>query len=471
MNEFLTIKLSSNPADPIPWLVWSQGENKVIASGELLSNNKKHSRDQLNDLVNYSIDRTVIALLPSSDVLITPINIPAGVGRKLDSVLPFLLEDQITQDIEKMHFSVIEKQGDQAIVATVERQLIADWMDIFKEHNIVVKKMVPDCLALPLKDGCISAMHLNEQWLLRKSEVKGAAVDDVWLDLFFSSGWLDPDGDALEFEELLEVDDSDEVQAKEENVEVEDGLETEVGFETEDSFGPAEPVEEKTYETNASQAIIYSYSPLPENHQSLPAKWLLAPQEMPMVTLVQGAVETKANLLTGQFKPQASWFKHWHVWRKVAIAAVVLLVVLFIQQTVQVNQIEAQTQAYRTESERIFRSVFPNKQRIPTVSYLKRSMQDEENALSGGGNGSAFLGWMSKLAPALETVPAISIQSVQFDGTRQEIRLNAQGKDFQDFEKIRTELAKEFSVEEGQLNKNGGLVQGSYIIKQKGTGA
>ena len=149
-----------------------------------------------------------------------------------------------------------------------------------------------------------------------------------------------------------------------------------------------------------------------------------------------------------------------------AVAACVLIVVLLVNKSWQVQQLEAQTQAYRIESERIFRAVFPDKQRIPTVSYLKRSMQDEEQALSGGG-GASVLGWMAKLPRALQQAKSISVQSVQFDGTRQEIRLQAQSNDFQPFEILRTELAKDFSVEQGQLNKNGSVVQGSFVIRAK----
>ncbi|QSA19710.1 type II secretion system protein GspL, partial [Vibrio furnissii] len=56
---------------------------------------------------------------------------------------------------------------------------------------------------------------------------------------------------------------------------------------------------------------------------------------------------------------------------------------------------------YRAESERIFRTIFPDKQRIPTVSYLKRQMSDELAALSGGSSGEHVLGWLSKLPDTL----------------------------------------------------------------------
>ncbi|WP_105902655.1 type II secretion system protein GspL [Vibrio gangliei] len=478
MNEFLTIKLSSNPTDPIPWLVWSNSLNDVIASGELAN------REHLAELVDYSAQRSVIALLPSSEVLITPIQIPAGAGRQLANMLPFLMEDELTQDIDKMHFSIIKKQGDEAIVATVLHQTLADWVERFKSHGITLKKVLPDCLALPLKDGCISAMQVDNQWLLRKSDVKGAAVDEEWLELFLNSGWLQPDGDALHFDELLQESSTDEASVESldfenpssenfssANISGAENNELEVMSEVIEAAQSS--VEALGQSDEASESLtIYCYSDKPQQHTQLPGKWLEAPKEMLMQTLSQGAISASVNLLTGPFKAQSSWFKHWKMWRKVAVAGVIFIALLLVQQSVQVQQLEAQTQAYRTESERIFRSVFPDRQRIPTVSYLKRLMQEEESALSGGNSagGPSLLGWVAQLPPALQKVKSVSIQSLQFDGSRQEIRLNAQSNDFQSFEILRTELAKTFSVEQGQLNKNGTVVQGSYVIKEKGAG-
>ncbi|WP_194090131.1 type II secretion system protein GspL [Vibrio hibernica] len=484
MNEFLTIRLSNNPSDPIAWLVWSTQLNDVIASGEIVG------RQHLAQLFEYSQQRTTIALLPSSHVLLTPVTVPSGAARQLNNMLPFLMEDTLTQDIETMHFSVLHKESDQATVATVDRDLLAQWVLDFKQAGILLKRVLPDCLALPKRDTGISAVHLDGQWLFHQGEVKGAAVDDSWLDIFLRSGWLDPEGDALHFEDLLQdIEDPDlvdqgesaepdadselnEIQSIQESVEelanASSGAlvtdQTAVGNNGELESSASKPSSVSKAEDNTT---IYSYSPLPIGHESLPGQWQALPDKLIMSVLAQGAISNKVNLLTGEFKSQSSWLKHWKVWQKVAIAAGVLIVVLLANKSWQVQQLEAQTQAYRIESERIFRAVFPDKQRIPTVSYLKRSMQDEEQALSGGGSGASALGWMAKLPKALQQAKSISVQSVQFDGTRQEIRLQAQSNDFQPFEILRTELAKDFSVEQGQLNKNGSVVQGSFVIRAK----
>lgn len=122
---------------------------------------------------------------------------------------------------------------------------------------------------------------------------------------------------------------------------------------------------------------------------------------------------------------------------------------------------------YRAESERIFREVFPDKRKIPTVSYLKRQMRNEEARLSGGGSDESMLIWLSKLPEALKKNGAIDVLSVKYDGSRDEIRIQAKSKDFQTFESARAELAQLFDVEQGQLNRSGTEVFGSYVIRRK----
>ncbi|MBD1576007.1 type II secretion system protein GspL [Vibrio sp. S11_S32] len=473
MNEFLTIRLSSNPSDPIAWLVWSTQLKDVIASGEIAD------RQHLAQLFEYSQQRTTIALLPSSHVLLTQITVPSGAARQLNSMLPFLMEDTLTQDIESMHFSVLHKHNDQATVATVERDLLARWVDDFKAVGIELKRILPDCLALPKNESGISALNLDGQWLFHQGDAKGAAVDEAWLEMFLHSGWLDPDADALHFEDLLQ-ENEDTLQDKEESATDDTESTTVDGTDAVDeATQQAADIASEALISNQGDSdnlplkpeentTIYSYSPLPQGSENLPGQWQTLPDDLIMSVLAQGAIANKFNLLTGEFKSQSSWLKQWRVWQKVAIVACVLIVVLLVNKTLQVQQLEAQTRAYHTESERIFRTIFPNKKRIPTVSYLKRSMQDEERVLSGGSSGGASaLGWLAKLPKALQQAKSISVQSVQFDGARQEIRLQAQSNDFQPFERLRTELAKEFAVEQGQLNKNGSVVQGSFVIKAK----
>ena len=151
MSEFLTVRLSSEPQSPVQWLVWSTSQQEVIASGELAS------WQQLDELTPYAEKRTCIALLSGNDCLLKNIEIPKGAARQFESMLPFLLEDEVAQDIEDLHFTILDKGADSAVVCGVEHQWLTQVMSAFSENGITIRKVLPDTLALPV----------NQSWRLQ----------------------------------------------------------------------------------------------------------------------------------------------------------------------------------------------------------------------------------------------------------------------------------------------------------------
>ncbi|CAH6908992.1 Type II secretion system protein L [Vibrio chagasii] len=408
MSEFLTVRLSSEPQSPVQWLVWSTSQQEVIASGEL------SSWEQLGELTPYAEKRSCIALLPGNECLIKRVEIPKGAARQFDSMLPFLLEDEVAQDIEDLHLTILDKDATHATVCGVEREWLKQALDTFREANIIFRKVLPDTLALPLEEQGISALQIDQHWLLRQSNYQAVSINEAWLAMFLQSDWV-----ALDDEE--------------------------------------------------QSPTIFSYTTLPSDdvQQQSGIEWQAKPAELVMSLLSQQAITSGVNLLTGTFKTKSSFSKYWRVWQKVAIAACLLVAVIVTQQVLKVQQYEAQAEAYRTESERIFRSVLPGKQRIPTVSYLKRQMNDEAKKYGGSGDGDSLLGWLALLPETLGQVKAIEVNSIRYDGNRSEVRLEAKSSDFQHFETARVKLEEKFTVEQGPLNRNGDAVFGSFTLKPR----
>ncbi|MBW3697642.1 type II secretion system protein GspL [Vibrio sp. T187] len=407
MSEFLTVRLSSEPQSPVPWCVWSTSQQEVIASGELAS------WQQLDELTPYAQQRSCIALLSGSDCLVTEVEIPKGAARQFESMLPYLLEDEVAQDVDDLHFTVLDKSATSAVVCGVEKQWLSNIVAVFKEQGITFRKILPDTFALPIEEQGVTALQLDSQWLLRKSEFKVASVDDSWLGLFSRSDWFDSEDD-----ETL---------------------------------------------------MVYSYTGLPSESamENQSVDWQVKPAELVMALLSQHAITSSVNLLTGSFKAKSSFLKYWRIWQKVAVAACLLLAVLVVQKVLLVQQYETQASAYRAESERIFRTVFPNKRKIPTVSYLKRQMNDEASRLGGSSGEDSMLHWLSHLPLTLGKVAAIELESIKYDGNRSEVRIQAKSADFQSFEDARTKLSEQFVVEQGPLNRNGEAVFGSFVLKRK----
>ncbi|WP_086774467.1 type II secretion system protein GspL [Vibrio coralliirubri] len=406
MSEFLTVRLSSEPQSPVQWLVWSTSQQEVIASGEL------SSWEQLDELTPYAEKRSCIALLPGNECLIKRVEIPKGAARQFDSMLPFLLEDEVAQDIEDLHLTILDKDATHATVCGVDREWLKQALDLFREANIIFRKVLPDTLAVPFEEQGISALQIDQHWLLRQGNYQAVSISEAWLPMFLQSDWVVAD---------------DEEQA----------------------------------------TTIFSYTAMPSDdvQQQSGANWQAKPAELVMSLLSQQAITSGVNLLTGTFKTKSSFSKYWRVWQKVAIAACLLVAVIVTQQVLKVQQYEAQAQAYRMESERIFRAVLPGKQRIPTVSYLKRQMNDEAKKYGGSGDGDSLLGWLALLPETLGQVKSIEVESIRYDGNRSEIRLQAKSSDFQHFESARVKLEEKFTVEQGPLNRNGDAVFGSFTLK------
>lgn len=433
MSEILTIRLSSRAEQPVQWLVWSPQQHEVIASGQLAD------ISQLGEIAEYATQRTVYALAPACDVLLTQVTIPAGSSRQLGAVLPFLLEEELAQDVDHLHVHLLKKSGDSAQVAVLEHRKMEHWLAALSDAGIEIKAVVPDCLCLPLFDQGYTAAELDGLWLIRQSEMLGIGAEAAWLP-----AWLSAQQTPI----VPRADDADEEALNEPADTASDDATVASGTEL-----PREP-----------EHRIHHYTPAPAG---MPGLWKAETPELVMQLLAQGVIGHKANLLSGPYKLQPAWRKYLKPWRKVAIAAAVLLAVVGTEHVVSVQAKDAQADVYRAESERIFRQVLPQFQRIPSESYLKRQMSSELTRLGGGANDSGLLPWLAQLQPSLAKVPQLTVQSLKYDQNRGEIRFQAVAAEFQHFEQLRTLLTEQFEVEQGQLNREGNQVTGAVVVRRK----
>ncbi|MBA5762870.1 type II secretion system protein GspL [Vibrio sp. 404] len=400
MSEYLVVRLSNNRQASQQWLVWSESQQEVIASGELSAG------QALVEIESYAQQRPTIVLLNSADVLLKQVTIPAGGARQFDSMLPYLIEDDVAQDVESLHITTLAKQGDQAFIAAVDKEWLSAELASLAEAGFLVTKVIPDALALPDVEG-IAAVEISDQWLLKKSAYQALTVESDWLAIVAQSDWVKTDQQWLALE---------------------------------------------------------AYSPLPALSLAEGQAWQQGEPQLVMQLLARHAIVSKINLLTGGFKPKSSLLKHLKIWQKSAIAAVVLVVVLLAQSFIHTQQAQQQADLYRAESERIFRAVLA-KSKIPTTSYLKRELENEAKRLAGGSAEESILHWLVKLPGALKNVPNFEMTGLTFDSKRGEIKLQARSKGFQSFEQARTQLEQQFQVEQGQLTKAADFVTGSFVLK------
>lgn len=177
MNEQLVIRLASRADQAIHWLVWSNSENEIMASGTL------QGAAELEQLSELASKRSVKVLVPSGDVHLRKVEVENKMKRQLKQALPYMLEDELASDVELLHFAQIHDEAGAVFVAIVEQDKMALWLQWLELASIKTRQLLPDVLALPYYDEAWTALQLDEQWLIRTGFATGISAEGDWLSL------------------------------------------------------------------------------------------------------------------------------------------------------------------------------------------------------------------------------------------------------------------------------------------------
>lgn len=306
MNEQVIIRLPSQPQQGISWLVFAPHTSEVIASGEV------SCAEQLPALAERLGRRDVIALVPAADVVLKTLALPAKPNKQLLQALPFMLEEEQAEDIDRLFFALgkVEQRDGQywQQVAIVQRQRLEQWLDWLQQAGFKVSRMLPDALLLPAEvlPACI---ELQQQWLLRLDAWQATAVESSW--------WAD-------------------------------------------------------YLALAQLPQLTSYSPWPPH---LPQQASAGQPELPLALLARGLADTAFNLLQGPYTPQKPQNKYWQQWRSTAALAAAVLVLYLAQLTAQVWQQQRALADTRAQLQSEYLQLFPGERIFNLHRQIQQKLQ------------------------------------------------------------------------------------------------
>ncbi|AFS39279.1 type II secretion system protein GspL [Alteromonas macleodii] len=395
--EQLLVRLGANHTDPISWLVYSRTEDEIIASGEL------PNAEALSSLTERAGQRSVIALAPSSEILLKWVELPPKAGRKIISAIPFMLEDELATDISQQFFAIGPKRGDEQAVAVVSHEKMELWQSWLSEAGLFCDTIIPDVLAVPVTENGWSVLTLGEQLLVRQDTFKGVQGEATWL------------------------------------------LPTLVHF----------TAQQESPITITNYAGI-DLSSLPNIEEAQ------APLELPMQVLAKEAMQSSFNLCQGDYKVKRKRSGVLNQWRVAAVLAVLALCTSLIDKGFSLYQLKAQNQALSSEINTAVKAGFPN---IGTYRNVRLKLQSELAKLEQGGGSASMLIMLDQLAPAFSATD-VKPQTLRFDATRTEIRIQAQGKNFEALEQFkRTAENAGFVVEQGAINNRDNGVVGTVSVR------
>lgn len=401
MGETLFIRLGSQAENRIHWLIKTNGQEDIIASGEL------PNVDELVQLTEKSAAREVVVFVPASDIAIKRLKVPGSSQRAIRLAAPYMLEEELAQDVDQLFFAFSEtkqdERGNNCFLAAVERKQLELWLQWLADAGIFCKLIIPDALALPTQNSSSTAVMLGEQVLVKLEEWRVMSFEaNAWPII------------ATHFSHVDE-----------------------------------------------NEKAIMAYSTLTQVPAELKVEYL--PEELPLAILATHH-SRKFNLLQGEFQVKEKRSATNTNWLWVAGIACVALVLNFGLKGAELYRLSLQQSSIEDAIIENYKAAFPQTKRVK-VSTVRSQLRQKLAEVGNSGESAGFLPLLIKLEPALARVPEIKPQTLKFDGKRQEVRMQTIAKDYQYFEKLKIALEKEgLTVNLGAQNNQGEQISGSFSI-------
>ena len=401
MSERLFIRLGKTSEHPCSWLVWSEQEQEIIASGEL------SDAASLSTLADRAGNRPVDVLVPAANMTLTQIMLPEKGQRQALKALPYMLEESLATNVDNMHFVVGPREGEQLNVAAVAHEQMQIWLEWLHHAGLKVKRIVPDCLALPLEQCRWAAMSVGSEYLIRTSEGGGVSVPKAW--------------SAFALPKLLTA---------------------------------AKPNDNESISV-ASYSDDIVFEGVEINNK---------PLDLPMMVLAKGILNAPINLLSGIYKPKHEYSKQLLTWKNTAIVVMIAIVLALANKGIAIHQLNNQTAELQAQSEMIFKQAVPGVNRIVN---MRSQMGSELRSMQGQGGGAVFFEMLDGLKPAFSKVPELKPNTLRYEANRNELRMQVTAKTYGQIDTFKELVSKDYLLEGGAMNSSEESVTSTLTLRNK----
>ncbi len=319
----------------------------------------------------------IVLLVPSEHLSLKQVDLPVRQASKLLQAVPYALEDQLAADVDHLHFALGPRQdGNINPVAVVDHVQMQRWLQPFEEARIQPDLMLPDVLALPWQADQTS-VYVDA---LGRCLVRNGACSGFATHASLLSTLLPAADDQALF--LLQ---SADVKLPE------------------------------AYSIARSQSaanLLEALGSLSDSSQRI-------------------------NLLQGRYAPKRATDQWLRAARWPAALAASWIVLSSATLALSNQQKQARFDQLQTRALEEFSAAFPETTRI--VDVRVQAGQQLSRLKSGGGE-DGFMKLLSESTPALNKVPKLSVDALQFrDGS---LYISLTGSELQALEVLRAEFAK-----------------------------
>ncbi len=321
----------------------------------------------LADAAAEAAGMRVVVLVAGDECLLTRAQIPGRNRQKLLRAVPYALEEQVSDEVENLHFALGAVQPDGSWpVAVISRSYLDALTTALADSSLDVQQIVPEQLAVPYTENEISALVTGSVALVRTGVCSGFAVDVENLGL------------------LLHMQQDGETQ----------------------------PRLRLYVHTDMSPPEMDDYS-----GETVIEAWGGDPLGVFAVGLGEGAI----NLLQGDYSRSGNWLQLWRPWRASAALLLAGVLVSFVVTAVDYFRLGQESERLRSEIEQTFRQAAPE---IKRVVNPRVQMQQQLDSLQGGGAGdNGFLVLLGKAGIVLREVEGLELDAITFRSGRLDLDL------------------------------------------------
>ncbi|WP_019960058.1 type II secretion system protein GspL [Woodsholea maritima] len=442
MKTSLVIHIASLGQDGALHARWCLGD----AMGQVRHQGIWAEGQDLSLPVGAGIERAII-LLPSSDVFVRQVRVPAKSDREARMAIPFVIEDYLATPLEETHISVgdkIDAQGTRWVFAAAQA-LVARWQDFIQSLNIKPVYVLPDAMALEGHGGDLTVVA-HENFALYQ-----APAADLFAYVARIAAAKAGEG----------ASDADETagEAPALNAPLCGGFELSLGDMALPSLGAALAPKRLLISHDINPALI------------VPGPEPVALKRMANPDLAASAARLPSSvlgLMPKVFGAALSARIDWAGLAKPWILAASLSVLAGISylgfSVFEGFYYQSRTQAYRTASEQAFRTAFPDVNNIRNLRAQLRQRVGTGSAQSG----AQFLDLAARLQTLLSDIDTITIQSLRFDGQSGDLRVSALYSDFSDFERLRAAAeGQDLVLVDGGARQSSAGISGDFTVRRR----
>lgn len=322
----------------------------------------------------------IVFAAPGEDVRLLEVSVTREERRHLDQALPFMLEEQLSEDIEGLHFARGKYHGNELQVAVVSEDCMGEWQAQLGDLPPMLP-WIPEPLLLPWQNGEWTVVLDGDRALLRLGPGRGACIEFSHLPLLLSS------------------------------------------------LGGQAPDRVVVYAPDDTQRPVFeSWADRLEWRRGGLAEALLLGQRS----------EASLDLRQGAWAPRLPYEAWWRQWRPVAAVLLVGLVLHTGATWLDLRRLDRENLVLRGEVQALYRQVNPRGNVVDAERQLRRQIQ----ALSGEAGDSSFTALLAPLGEAVSERRDTRLASLNYSQRSGELRVNLLAPDFDEVEALRQALIK-----------------------------